>query len=113
MIAIGKKDPAVEQRKKSASMPPMLKFAAKEEAPATAPAPEPKEPVAPVAEVEPEGDYGTKLMADVEAAGQRLGLDPSASRAFAADVFGSVAECLRGGSEPESAAEPALGDILG
>jgi len=70
--------------------------------PQAQPQPEAAEPPA----QEATEDYGAKIMADVEAAGQRLGLDASASRSFAADVLASLSACLRGG---EMEAQPAAG----
>ena len=49
----------------------------------------------PVAEISESGDdYGAKLVADIEAVGTAHGMDSSQSKAFAADLFGAVAECL-------------------
>ena len=112
MIAIGKKDPAVEQRKKSASMPPMLKFEEKEEAPVPASEPE-AEPL--VAEAEPEvgGDYGAKLLGDMVAPLAAAGMDEATAKSTLAQIFKAAAACLEGGSATPEAAEPALEELLG
>jgi hypothetical protein len=56
-------------------------------------------------------DYGAKLVADIQAVGEAHGMDPAQSKAYAADLFGAVAECLGrasagGGMEQPMGAEP-------
>lgn len=102
MIPIGKKDPAFEAKKRKAAMPPMLMVAVGKKAAPDVPD-ESEPPIPDAAEeadetpaYESSEDYGAKLMADIESAGMTHGLDPAASRAFAADLFDSVAKRLRG-----------------
>ena len=51
-------------------------------------------------EAEESEDYGAKLVADLEAAGEEHGLDAQQSRAVAASFFGAMARCLGGEQEP-------------
>jgi len=52
-------------------------------------------PVAEMSEGDSDSDdYGAKLVADIAAVGEAHGMDSSQSKAFAADLFGAVAECL-------------------
>jgi hypothetical protein len=44
-------------------------------------------------------EYGAKMMADLEAAGEANGLDAATTRKVAASFFGAMAKCL-GGEEP-------------
>lgn len=100
MIPIGKKDPAFEEKKRKASMPPMLMVGVSKK---PDPEPEIEDVVEEIAEApDAPDDYSAKLMADIESAGMAHGLDPAASRSFAADLFDSVAKCLRGDAEPEA-----------
>lgn len=62
---------------------------------------------APASEDEPPAeesteDYGSKLVADLEAAGQAEGMDPETTKRVAASFFRAMADCLGGGAaEPE------------
>jgi hypothetical protein len=52
------------------------------------------------AEVEMSEDYGSKLLADIEAAGEEHGLDAETSRKVAGSMFSAAAKCLMGEQEP-------------
>jgi hypothetical protein len=41
-------------------------------------------------------DYGAKLISDIDAVGEAHGMDSMKTRAFTADLFDAVANCLRG-----------------
>jgi hypothetical protein len=51
-------------------------------------------------EVEASEDYGAKLMADIDAAGEEHGLDAQTTRKVAASIFSAAAKCLAGEQEP-------------
>jgi hypothetical protein len=55
----------------------------------------------------PEGK-GAKLIADIEAAGEKIGVDGDTSQAFAADVLSAIADCLRGGGQQDAGAPPGM-----
>jgi hypothetical protein len=44
-------------------------------------------------------EAGAKLISNIDSLGEQHGLDSTASRAFAADLFGAISECLRRDSE--------------
>jgi hypothetical protein len=78
-----------------------------------APKPEPAadDPEAGASEYGEPDDYGDKIMADIEAAGEKHGLDPSQSHAVAADFFRAIADCLSGGQEDHGIAQHDAGGM--
>lgn len=58
-------------------------------------------------------EQGAKLISDIEAAGEKHGLDGHAARSFAADVFSAMAECLRQPEGADEGDEPGGSDEMG
>jgi hypothetical protein len=72
--------------------------------------PKPKAPTAEheaaeTPEYEGQEEYGAKLIQDIEAAGEKHGLDAEQSHAVAASFFKAVADCLSREEEGEAAGE--------
>src|SRR5262245_50362318 len=76
----------------------------------SAPEPKSKMPMHEAAEAPAEEgaeDYGARLVSDIEAVGQKHGMEPEAARMVLGDMLAAVAKCLRGESGEE---EPQMKD---
>lgn len=67
--------------------------------------PKPAHEEAETPEYEENEQYGAKLIADLEAAGEEHGLDKATTRKVAASFFGAMAKCLGGEEEAEEVNE--------
>lgn len=56
-------------------------------------------------EYEAQEEYGAKIVRDIEAAGESLGLDAEQSHVAAAAFLKAIANCLKGGEEEAEASE--------
>lgn len=55
-------------------------------------------------------ESGAAIVQDIEAAGAKHGMDAQQSHAFAADLFSSLAECLRRGGQSDETDQAGSGD---